>query len=122
MTVVTNAGPLWAELEINQTFGGAVFTALYKPPALELAVSLQDGRQFAFRVVPGMVQKGFLLSPLIRDKASFVLLDSPEGWRSLTGLQIKSMVIYAATPSGLTPCYRSALRLRLYRLEIRDGL
>jgi hypothetical protein len=122
VTVVTNDGPLWAELEINQTFWGAVVATLYKPPALKLTVSLQDGRQLVFQVVPGMVRSGFLLSPLIQDKASFVLLNSPGGWRNLTGLQIKSMTIFAATQSGSTPCYRSPLRLRLYRLDMPDRI
>ena len=122
VTVVTNDGPLWAELEINQTFWGAVVATLYKPPALKLTVSLQDGRQLVFQVVPGMVRSGFLLSPLIQDKASFVLLNSPGGWRNLTGLQIKSMTIFAATQSGSTPCYRSPLRLRLYRLDMSDRI
>jgi hypothetical protein len=117
VTVVTNDGPLWAELEINQTFWGAVVAILYKPPALKLTVSLQDGRQLVFKVVPGMARSGFLLSPLIQDKASFVLLNSPGGWRNLTGLQIKSMAIFAATRSGSTPCYQSPMRLHLYRLD-----
>ena len=122
VTVVTNDGPLWAELEINQTFLGAVVATLYKPPALKLTVSLQDGRQLVFQVVTGMARSGFLLSPLIQDKASFVLLNSPGGWRNLTGLQIKSIAIFAATQSGSTPCYRSLLRLRLYRLDMPDRI
>jgi hypothetical protein len=118
VTVVTNDGLLWAELEINKTFWGTVVATFYKPPALKLAVSLQDGRQLLFQVVPGRARSGFLLSPLVQDKASFVWLNSPGGWRHLSGLQIKSITILAATPSGSTPCYRSPLRLRLYRLDL----
>jgi hypothetical protein len=117
MTMVTNDGPLWAELEIHQTFWGAVMATLYKPPALNLTVSLQEGRQLFFQVVPGMARCGFLLSPLIQDKASFVWLNSPGGWRNLTGLQIKAMTLSAATRSGSTACYQSTLRLRLYHLD-----
>jgi hypothetical protein len=69
-----------------------------------------------------MARSGFLLSPLIRDKASFVLLNSPDGWRNLTGLQIEFMTIFAATRSGSTPCYQSPLRLRLYRLDMPDRI
>ena len=122
VTIVTNDGPLWAELEINKTFWGAVVATLYKPPALKLMVSLQDGRQLFFQVVPGMARSGFLLSPLIQDKASFVSLNSPGGWRNLTGLQIKSFAIVPATQSGSTTCYRSPLRLRLYRLDMPDRI
>ena len=120
VTVATNEGPLWAELEIRQTGWGAMLATLYKPPALKLTVTLQDGRQLCFQVVPGMARSGFWLSPLIQDKASFVRLYSPGGWRDLTGLQIKAMTISAATRSGSTAGYRSPLRLRLYRLEMPD--
>jgi hypothetical protein len=118
VTVATNEGPIWVELELGRTFWGAVAATLYKPPALKLAVSLQDGRRFVFKVVPGMARSGFLLSPLIQDKQSFVSLHSPGGWRNLTGLQIKSFAIFAATQSGSSACYRSPLRLHLYRLDI----
>jgi hypothetical protein len=120
VTIVTNGGPLWAALEIDPTFWGTVAATFYKPPALKLTVSLQDGRQLFFQVVPGMARSGFLLSPLIQNKASFVVLHSRDGWRNLAGSQIKSMTISAATQSGSTACYRSPLRLRLYRLDMPD--
>ena len=110
-------GPLWVELEINKTLVGSVVSALYKPPILTLAVSLRDGRQRCFRLVPGMVRGGFLLSPLIDDNASFIALTSREGLRGLTNHEITSFAVYALTQSGSTLCYQSPMRLRLYRLE-----
>jgi hypothetical protein len=118
VTIAINDAPLWAELEISPTLFGAVVATLYKPPVLNLSVSLEDGRQLLFRVVPGMARSGFLLSPLIPDNESFASLYSPAYWHNLRGLHIKSLTLFAVTASGSTPCYRSPLRLRLYRLDI----
>ena len=89
VTVVTNDGPLWAGLEINKTFWGAVVATVYKPPALKLTVSLRDGRRLVFQVVPGMAQSGFLLSPLIKNNRSFVSLAAVDGGRGLAGLEVR---------------------------------
>jgi hypothetical protein len=109
-------GPVWAELEINKTPLGSLISALYKPPALVLAVSLRDGQRLYFRLVPGMTRGGFLLSPLISDNASFVALATQDG-RSLTGAEVTSMTVFALTKSGSTACYQSPMRLRCYRLD-----
>jgi hypothetical protein len=117
VTVVTNDGPLWAELEINKSFWGTVVATFYKPPALQLTVSLQDGRQLVFQVVPGMARSGFLLSPLTKNNRSFVSLAAVDGGRNLTGLEVTAMTISAVTASGSTRCYQSPMRLRLYHLD-----
>jgi hypothetical protein len=112
----TNA-PLWAEMEINESLLGTVAEALYKPAILRLMVSLRDGRQIYFRLVPGEARGGFILSPLIGDKASFVSLASTDGWSNLSGLEVTAITISAATKSGSTLCYESPVKLRLYRLD-----
>jgi hypothetical protein len=113
----TNNGPLWAELEINKSVLGSAVSTLYKPPMLTLAVSLRDGRQLDFRLVPGMARSGFLLSPLIENNRSFVSLAAVDGGRDLTGLEVTVMTISAVTASGSTRCYQSPMRLRLYQLD-----
>jgi hypothetical protein len=113
----TNHGPLWAEMEINQSVWGVVVSTLYKPPVLTLAVSLRDGRQLRFRLVPGMARSGFLLSPLVNDNASFVALAAADGGRNLADAEVASVTLSADTPSGSTACYQSPLRLHLYHLD-----
>jgi hypothetical protein len=104
-------------MEINKTPWGSVVSTLYKPPVLTLAVSLRDGRQLCFRLIPGMVRSGFLLSPLIEENQSFVSLASAGGWRNLAGLEVTSLTVSAVTPSQSTSCYQSPMRLRLYLLD-----
>jgi hypothetical protein len=113
----TSNGPLWAELEINKSVLGFAVSTLYKPPMLTLAVSLRDGRQLDFRLIPGMTRSGFLLSPLIENNRSFVSLAAVDGGRDLTGLEVTAMTISAVTASGSTRCYQSPMRLRLHQLD-----
>jgi hypothetical protein len=116
LPTATNA-PLWAEMEINKSIFGTVVTALYKPTIVLMMVSLRDGRQLHFHLVPGMARSGFLLSPLIDSKESFVSLAAIDGWRDLSGLEVTAITISAATKSGSNLCYQPPIKLRLYRLD-----
>jgi len=123
MLPATNHGPVWAELEISPSVLGSMASLFYKPPMLQIAVSLRVGHRPPFRLVPGMARSGFLLSPLIQNNGTFVRLASADAGRSLDGLEVTSLTISAATQSGSTRCYQSPMRLRLYQLEyIRQDL
>ena len=113
---ITN-GPIWAEMEINKSIWGAAVSTFYKPPVLLLQVSLRDGRQLSYHLIPGMVRGGFLLSPLILNTPSFISLAATGGESELAGLEVTAMTISAETPSHSTRCYLSLLRLRLYHLD-----
>ncbi|MEJ0090749.1 MAG: hypothetical protein WDM80_13525 [Limisphaerales bacterium] len=109
--------PIWAEIEINKTLPGTVISTLYKPPALSLKVSLRDGRQGEFRLVPGMARSGFLLSPYIYNNELFIVLAAGAGPNELTNLEVTSLSVSAANESGETTCYQSLVCVRLYRLD-----
>jgi hypothetical protein len=113
----TTNGPIWAEMEINKSFLGSVVSTFYKPPVLLLMVSLRDGRQLCFHLIPGLVRSGFLLSPLIQNTPSFISLAAADGWSDLAGLEVTSVTVSAVTQSHSTPCYQSPMRLRLYHLD-----
>jgi len=113
----TTNGPVWAEIEIKKSVMGSIISALYKPPMLLLSVSLRDGGQYSFRLVPAMARSGFLLSPVIGDNMSFASLVSSNGLARLADREVMSMTIYASTPSGSTACYQSPMQVRFYRLD-----
>jgi hypothetical protein len=116
LPAMTNA-PLWAEMEINKSILGNLASIFYKPSILRLRISLRNGRQlFYYRLVPGMMRGGFLLSPLINDKKSFVAL-ATNYWHGLAGLDVTAINISVATKSGSTFCYQPTIKLRLYRLD-----
>lgn len=114
---VTNSEPIWAEIEINKSLLGAIRSTFYKPPILGLTVSLRNGEHFYYRLIPGMARSGFLLSPLIKDKKSFVALASNKGGPDLASLEVASILISAATKSRSTICYQSPMRLRCFRFD-----
>jgi hypothetical protein len=111
----TGDAPIWAELEIKKSFFGAFVSALYKPPALMLKVSLSGGPKFYYYLIPGMARGGFLLSPLIQDTKSFVELASSSGWN--TNLNVASIAVMVPAQFHATTFYQSPMRLRLYRLD-----
>jgi hypothetical protein len=110
-------GPIWARIEINRNLRGAVISALYKPPILSLTVSLRDGRQLHYRLVPGMARSGFILSPLVEDSASFASLLSTTGSRDLKDSEVLSLSVSAKDQFQPSAYYQSPMRLRLYGLE-----
>lgn len=109
--------PIWAEIEADQTFWGKMASLLYKPPVLVISVQLRDGKNRVCRLVPGIARAGFLFSPFIEDNSEFVSLASEDGMSKLSAKDVMRVAIVAATGSGSTLCYRSPLKLRLYRLD-----
>jgi hypothetical protein len=104
-------------MEINKSVFGNIVSVFYKPTILRMMVSMRGGQNLYFRLVPGMARGGFILSPVIGDKSSFISLASTDGWRNLSGLEVTTITISAATKSGATLCYQSRIKLRLYRLD-----
>jgi len=110
-------GPVWVEMEIENSMAGSIISALYKPPVLSLTVSLRGGGRHDFRLVPALARSGFLLSPVIEDNMSFASLVSKKGQAWLADREVISMTISACTQSGTTACYRSPMQIRFYRLD-----
>ncbi len=110
-------GPVWATFEINKTVLGKFVSMLYKPPPLVLSVRTAAGESLRYRLIPGMAQAGFLLSPLVQDTESFTGIAARDGIRDLAGKIIASLSVAAVTESGSTACYDSTMRLRFFCLE-----
>jgi hypothetical protein len=96
---------------------GKIVSTLYKPPILWVSVFTHGGRCLRYRLIPGMARGGFLLSPVIRDCVDFGSLAGGDRLPDLGDQQATSVSLSADTGSGSTVCYRSPMRLRLYRLE-----
>jgi hypothetical protein len=109
---------VWAELEIHRTFWGDLACIFYKPPALELLVSLRDGQALKFHLNSGMARSGFLLSPLIQNTAAFASL-AKNGVADLTESQVTKATVVAETQSGYSLAYQPNMVLRLYQCDIQ---
>ncbi|HSY19044.1 MAG TPA: hypothetical protein VK815_11945 [Candidatus Acidoferrales bacterium] len=115
--VVTN-GLLWAELEFKKTPAGKIIAAAYKPEVLTMTVKFRDRPPATYRIIPGMTQAGFLLSPVVADNKSFAALFKSDWPAELAHREVQSLVVAPVTASGASLCYDSIYQLRFYRLEI----
>jgi hypothetical protein len=108
---------VWAELEFKKTPAGKIISAAYKPDVLTMTVKFRDRPSGSYRIVPGMTQAGFLLSPVVADNKAFAALFEP-GWPSeLAPCEVQSLVVAPGTPSGTSICYEPSFTVRFYRLE-----
>lgn len=71
------AGLTQARLDIQPSLLGRLVGLLFKPPPLQIKLTLVDGRQLSHRLVSGMARAGFTLSPMVEDTRDFVLLYAP---------------------------------------------
>jgi hypothetical protein len=75
-------GPLKLSLQVHYSLWGRLQKVLYKTKALQLELRTADAQVLSYRLVPGMVEGGFLLSPLLQDHLDFFrLYDSTPGKR-----------------------------------------
>ncbi len=63
----------YARFRFRKTTAGRILSIAYKTPILVMQVELADGSKSVYRIIPGMTETGFLLSPLIdsTDKFAF---------------------------------------------------
>jgi len=68
--------PLWAEIDLTPSLLGRIGLFLLKIPAINITLTLEDGRVIRHRYIPAIGERGFLLSPYIETTDDFVLLAS----------------------------------------------
>ena len=56
---------VWVQIILEQPLHGRLVNAVFKSPVVELVLTLDDGTESRYRLVPGMARQGFLLSPTI---------------------------------------------------------
>jgi hypothetical protein len=64
-------GPLFAEVELKPTLLGKLLIALFKPPQLDIKLSLKNGETMTYRVISNMMETGFIVSPLVSNTQEF---------------------------------------------------
>ena len=69
-------GLLFARLHIRLTWWGELANALFKPSQLAIRMRLANGEERRFRLIAGMAEAEFLLSPLIETANEFGLIYS----------------------------------------------
>ena len=76
----TAGAPVWVSMEIDRTVLGRVEDLLFKPAPLLIEATLASGLMVRHRLVRGLAEAGFLLSPYVANRLSFAKLAYPS-WR-----------------------------------------
>jgi len=108
---VPPATPLFAEIVVRPTWAGRVRALLYKPPPLSMHLTLADGTQATYRVNAGMMETGFVLSPLLTTTADVAALfdGRTDERRSVRQLRIDS--------ASTLPFWQPELSITFKRLQ-----
>ena len=67
----TGADLRYARLNFSKTLVGKAMSVAYKAPILMIRVELADGHKATYRLIPGITEAGFLLSPAIDSSDKF---------------------------------------------------
>ncbi|UPG95355.1 hypothetical protein [Luteibacter aegosomatissinici] len=65
---------LWARVELQKSLLGRVGGAAYKLPPISISLRYADGTVARYRVIPGMMETGFLISPTVRSTEDLLKL------------------------------------------------
>ena len=68
----------WATLDLQPTLLGRLAAFLFRPPALFITIRYANGPLERYRLLSGLAQPGFLLTPQIRNTADMLWLLLPE--------------------------------------------
>jgi len=103
--------PLFVAIDLRPTWLGRFAELALKPPQLRLAVTLHNGEERLYRLIPGIAEVGFIVSPLIATAQDFVTL--AEGGNALP--PISALRVVAGFGGKLA--YRSAFRYEVRRID-----
>jgi len=93
-------GPIWARIDIRETWGDAIARTVLAAPLIHLAVSYRDGSWRNGRLVPALARDGFLLSPMVETTADFVQLATAQS-EALLAHDVVAMRVLGAGPRAL---------------------
>ncbi|MBN2577692.1 MAG: hypothetical protein JXB10_01780 [Pirellulales bacterium] len=115
-------GPIWAEILFRPNWPGTLTTLLCREPTMELRVERgPDSRQY--RLIRGMAEAGFLLSPVVEEPIQFAWVASTPwsdpAWRRFLSRQ--SVRRITLLPHGKS-AFQVPVRIRFYRLHFEPWI
>ena len=110
-------GAIFARLHFEKTLAGRVAEFVLKTSDLTLTVETKGGVIRRFRLISGMAEAGFLLSPLILTTEDFMLLATARG-DLLQEQQLKRITVEASEPVLF---WEPSVSVELYSISIDDA-
>ena len=108
--------PVWVTLDIQPTLLGKLFSTFYKAPKLSMKVRYEDGSTADYRMIAGMAQTGFLLSPTVSDAKDFIALRSSYMHQLLDAKRVVSFGV--AGDRGTSLLWKLDYRVAFSRLDV----
>ncbi|MDH6332304.1 hypothetical protein M2299_003158 [Stenotrophomonas sp. 1278] len=108
--------PVWVTMDIRPTLVGRLVSTLFKAPKLSLRVTFENGDTADYRLVSGMTQSGFLLSPTVGSAKDFIALRSSNWQALLKGRRVKSLKV--SGDRGTSMLWRAGYRVGFSQLDI----
>lgn len=110
--------PIWVAIDFRSTIMGAICSALYKPPAIDLVVNYSDGSKNRYRLIANVARGGFLLSPAPVNAAAFAnFFQTPGKPFFSTPLHVQSMKLALERTHRPAFWYKRNLKIDFYRLQ-----
>lgn len=74
LTLPNSEYPLYAKIELRPSMLGRLVKSLFKLNPLQISITLENGQTRQYRIISGMAEAGFMVSPLIESPRDFMLL------------------------------------------------
>lgn len=110
------SAPIFAELDLKPTLLGKLLGIVFKPPQLKMTLKLTDGTNKDYRVISGMMQSGFFISPLVESNKDFVFL-ATGNQHYLKNKIVESILITPSYGGSIFWSSTYTLELKAYRSE-----
>lgn len=104
--------PVFAAIEIRPTILGRAASFVFKSSQLQITLELKDGAKRQYRLIAGMAESGFVISPLVESTTEFAMLFGKREY--LRSKVVKSIVI---EPSGVHYLWKDQYAVVFSRLE-----
>jgi hypothetical protein len=108
-------GPVQIALTLHETLPGHLLSLFYHLPVLNIHLTMVTGEQRSFRLVPGMAESGFIITPLVEDTQGFIYLASGNP-AFLAGSRVRSFSITAS--QGQRRWWQQQYQVRLDALTL----
>ncbi len=108
--------PLFLKVNIGKSFTGTILNTLFKPSLLAIKLTMHNGVVRDYRIVAGMSESGFIVSPLIENTEELGLLFS--GTNYLNDKKVKSIEISAI---GLPLLWKKTFEISFYEFDFQPS-
>jgi len=108
---------IFAKIEVRPNLLGRIMNLIYKNSQLRIYVHLNNGQTKSYRIVPGMAEAGFVLSPLVENTSDFKQLIFD---RDLTSLnRVKS---FSVAPIEQAWQWENSVRVNLKEVNLNSAM